>query len=40
MNEHHPIHIHVKKGEARAKVILVPEILIEKNYGFKIGESY
>ena len=38
MNEHEPIHVHIKKGGSKAKVILVPEILIDKNYGFKLQE--
>ena len=38
MNEHEPIHVHVKKGDAKAKIILIPEILIDKNYGFKLKE--
>ncbi|MBV6645924.1 MAG: DUF4160 domain-containing protein [Cyclobacteriaceae bacterium] len=37
-NEHLPIHIHVKKAEAAAKLVLEPEILLEKNYGFKPAE--
>lgn len=37
-NEHLPIHIHVKKGGAKAKVILVPSIVLDKNYGFKPSE--
>ena len=38
MNEHEPVHVHIKKGGSKAKIILVPEILIDKNYGFKLQE--
>jgi hypothetical protein len=38
LNEHEPIHVHVKKGDSKAKIILVPEILIDKNHGFKLQE--
>lgn len=38
MNEHEPIHIHVEKGKCNARVVLVPEIEISYNYGFKRKE--
>lgn len=38
INDHLPIHVHVWKGGSEAKVILVPEILIQDNYGFKTRE--
>ena len=31
--EHLPIHIHVKKGGARARIVLEPIIEVDKNYG-------
>ena len=37
-DEHLPIHIHVKKGGANAKITLVPEIELDRNHGFKPGE--
>lgn len=33
-----PIHIHVRKGEAIAKIWLVPEVLLESSYGFTSSE--
>ena len=36
--EHLPIHIHVKKGGSRARIILEPVIEIDKNYGFSPPE--
>lgn len=38
MNEHLPIHIHVKKGGAKGRVILDPSIDFHRNYGFKPAE--
>lgn len=38
MNEHLPVHVHVSKGGAKAKIILVPEIELIVNNGFKIRE--
>ena len=38
MNEHLPIHVHVFKGNATAKIELVPEIKLIKNRGFKTQE--
>lgn len=38
MNEHLPVHIHVKKGGAKARIILEPTIQLDKNYGFKPSE--
>lgn len=38
LNEHLPKHVHVKKGGARAKIILEPVVEIDKNYGFKPQE--
>jgi len=35
LNEHEPVHIHVQKGDAKARIILVPAIQIDKNHGFK-----
>jgi len=32
--EHLPIHVHIQKGGARARIVLEPEIEIDKNYGF------
>jgi hypothetical protein len=34
-DDHLPIHVHVWKGGAEAKVTLVPQISIQANYGFK-----
>ena len=36
--EHLPIHIHVKKGGSRARIVLEPIIEIDKNYGFSPPE--
>ncbi len=33
-----PIHIHVRKGEALAKIWLVPSIKLAENYGFITSE--
>lgn len=38
MNEHLPVHIHVSKGGSHAKFILVPEIELVYNMGFKVKE--
>jgi Domain of unknown function (DUF4160) len=38
MNEHLPVHVHVAKGGAKAKFILVPEIELIHNDGFKVRE--
>lgn len=37
-NEHLPIHVHVTKGDAEAKIIMEPEIQLEWNRGFKPNE--
>jgi len=34
-DDHLPVHVHVWKGGSETKVILLPEILIKDNYGFK-----
>ena len=36
--EHLPIHIHIKKGGARARIVLEPSITIDKNDGFNPPE--
>lgn len=38
MNEHLPVHVHISKGDARAKFYLVPEIELVMNDGFKVKE--
>lgn len=38
MNEHLPVHVHVSRGGAKAKLILVPEIELVSNQGFKVKE--
>ena len=38
MNEHLPIHVHVSKGGAKARVTLVPDINIDSSNGFKANE--
>ncbi|MBO9612316.1 MAG: DUF4160 domain-containing protein [Dyadobacter sp.] len=38
MNEHEPIHIHVEKGKCNARIVLVPEIEVSYNHGFKKNE--
>jgi hypothetical protein len=37
-NEHLPVHIHISKGGASAKVNIVPEIDLVYNSGFKVRE--
>ena len=37
-NDHLPVHVHVIKSGSETKVILVPEIMIQNNYGFKAKE--
>ena len=37
-DDHLPIHVHVWKGGSEAKVIMVPEIMLKDNYGFKSNE--
>lgn len=37
-DEHLPIHIHVKKGGARAKYNVVPHIELVESVGFKVQE--
>lgn len=37
-NEHGPVHIHVSKGGAEARIILKPSIEIDNNYNFKPKE--
>jgi len=36
--EHQPIHIHVQKGRAKAKFIVVPSVEIIENKGLKSQE--
>ena len=36
-NDHEPIHIHVVKGDAKAKFTIFPVKLVE-NYGLKASE--
>ncbi|WP_353717815.1 DUF4160 domain-containing protein [Dyadobacter sp. 676] len=38
MNEREPIRIHVEKGKRNARVVLVPEIVVSYNHGFKKNE--
>ncbi|MGN7888897.1 DUF4160 domain-containing protein [Dyadobacter endophyticus] len=38
LNEHEPIHIHVEKANCEARIVLVPEIVISYNRGFKKKE--
>ncbi len=33
-NDHEPIHVHVSKGGAEAKVILVPKVKLDSQKGF------
>jgi len=37
-DDHLPIHVHVWKGGSEAKVVLVPEIILKDNCGFKSKE--
>jgi len=37
-DDHLPVHVHVWKGGSEAKIVLIPEILIKDNYGFKAKE--
>ena len=37
-NEHLPKHVHIKKGGSKAKLVLEPEVIIDKNHGFKLQE--
>ncbi len=37
-NDHLPIHVHVTKGDAEARIILEPEIKLDWNRGFKANE--
>lgn len=37
-NDHLPMHIHIAKGGASAKILLEPEIDVDKNNGFKPQE--
>lgn len=37
-DEHLPIHIHIKKGNAKAKYNVVPTIELVENQGFKVQE--
>lgn len=37
-NEHEPIHVHVTKGDSEAKIILEPEVKLDRNRGFKPTE--
>jgi len=36
--EHKPIHIHIRKGKAKAKFVLEPNIRLLENKGFKDQE--
>ena len=36
--DHEPIHVHVRKGDADAKVYVEPEIKVDYNHGFKSQE--
>jgi hypothetical protein len=38
LNEHEPIHVHVKRGDSEARVVLVPIIDISYCRGFKKNE--
>lgn len=38
MNEHLPIHIHVVKGGAEAKIVIEPTLFVESVRGFKAKE--
>lgn len=38
MNEHDPIHIHISRGKNEARVVLIPEIQLSYNRGFKKNE--
>lgn len=38
MNEHEPIHIHISRGQNEARVVLLPEIQLSYNRGFKKNE--
>jgi hypothetical protein len=37
-NDHEPVHVHIKKGNANAKFNILPNILLIKNNGFKSSE--
>jgi len=36
--EHKPIHIHVKKGDAEARFVIEPEVELSENHGLKPHE--
>lgn len=36
--DHLPIHVHVRKGDAEAKIYLEPELKVDYNHGFKSKE--
>lgn len=38
LNDHLPIHVHISKGGAEAKVLLKPTVALTKNNGFKSQE--
>lgn len=38
LNDHLPVHVHVSKGGAEAKVQLEPAVELSKNSGFKMQE--
>ena len=38
LNEHEPIHVHVKRGDSEARIVLVPMIDISYCRGFKKNE--
>lgn len=38
LNDHLPMHVHVSKGRAEAKVLLEPAVEVAKNNGFKPQE--
>ncbi len=37
-NDHLPIHVHVTKGDAEARIVLEPEVKLAWNRGFKPQE--
>ncbi len=38
LNDHLPMHVHVSKGGAEAKILLEPAVQVTKNIGFKPQE--
>lgn len=37
-NDHRPIHVHVTKGDAEARILLEPEVELDWNRGFNPKE--